>query len=372
MRQKIAVFRALYLGDMLLAVPALRALRQRFPRAEITLIGLPWAADFARRYAGYLDRFVEFAGYPGLPEVAFSPQRTRLFIEAQRAYQYDLALQMHGSGRTSNAFIKELHARASAGYFPPWENGATAKLSMSAPYPIDRHEIDRQLGLVAMLGGARLDRRLEFPLRSEDFHELRQALTTLPRDERPWIGLHAGAKHPARRWSSSAFAQLADALARKWQARIILTGKDEERSTVQNIIRQMETEPLNLVGQTSLGGLAALLSLLDLFISNDTGPAHLACALDTPSITLFGPTEYQRWRPLEQSRHVALRASVACSPCAHQVCPIDHRCLRQIQPSLVEQAAARFLEHGATRARNRKNRLTHFHMKTLDLSSFPG
>ncbi len=78
--QKIAIFRALYLGDMLLCVPALRAIRRRFPHAEITLIGLPWAASFTRRFCGYIDRFVEFAGYPGIKEVPVVQEHVERFL----------------------------------------------------------------------------------------------------------------------------------------------------------------------------------------------------------------------------------------------------------------------------------------------------
>src|SRR5438128_4644818 len=89
--RKIAVFRALYLGDLLLAVPALRSIRAGFPNAEITLIGLPWAAsDFVRRFHHYIDRFVEFVGYAGISEVAVVPERTERFLAEQRAYGYEL------------------------------------------------------------------------------------------------------------------------------------------------------------------------------------------------------------------------------------------------------------------------------------------
>src|SRR5690348_12355226 len=88
--RRIAIFRALYLGDLLLAIPALRAIRSHFPDAEITLIGLPWAASFVHRYSHYIDRFVEFAGYPGIDEVPVDPERTEHFLAEQRDYGYDL------------------------------------------------------------------------------------------------------------------------------------------------------------------------------------------------------------------------------------------------------------------------------------------
>jgi ADP-heptose:LPS heptosyltransferase len=356
MIHKIAIFRALYLGDMLLAVPALRALRQRFPLAKITLIGLPWATTFVERYAGYLDRLVEFVGYPGLPEVEVFPQRTQAFIEDQRAYHYDLAIQMHGNGRTSNAFISELRAGMTVGYFPLGDDKASAAVTLGAPYPAEGHEIERNLGLAGLSGCPSLDPRLEFPLWTEDFREIRGVLEALSLRATPWIGLHVGAKHLARRWPPAYFAELADMLAYTLHASIILTGGVHEMSTVQKVISHMSTEPINLVGQTSLGGLAALLSTLDLFVSNDTGPAHLAYALDTPSITLFGPTDYRRWQPLAQQRHRSLRVPVACSPCGYQVCPIDHRCLRQIAPSFVQQVATTCLETIPTLQRGKESR----------------
>ncbi len=357
MIRTIALFRALYLGDMLLAVPAMRALRQRFPDAEITLIGLPWAASLVERYPAYLDRFVPFEGYPGLPEVEVDRRRTRAFLRAQRKYHYDLAIQMHGSGANSNAFVRALHARRSVVYFPPGDKAARRRLSISAPYAADQHEVERNLGLVRLLGATRLDPRLEFPVLEKDAQECARLLATLSRKDRPWIGLHAGAKHPARRWSPAYFAQLADALTRKLGARIILTGSAGEAATARQVVRLMSTTPLNLVGRTSLGGLAALLSQLDLFISNDTGPAHLAAAVETPSITLMGPTDYQRWHPLAQQRHPVLRASVTCSPCAHQVCPIDHRCLNLIRPALVEEVALELLRQNPAVSYRQRRRL---------------
>ncbi len=167
--ERIAVFRALYLGDLLVAVPALRALRALFPRAEITLIGLPWAATFVQRYHHYVDRLVEFPGYPGLKESNGSPADIARFIAEQRAYKYDLVIQMHGSGKTSNSLIMELNGKCSVGYY---ENNKPENLHIAAPYPQHQHEIFRNLGLVALLGQTELDPHLEFPLHTADYAEV--------------------------------------------------------------------------------------------------------------------------------------------------------------------------------------------------------
>lgn len=340
MIERIAIFRALQLGDLLVAVPALRAIRQRFPYAEITLIGLPWAATFARRYQLYIDRFVEFAGYTGIDEVAVQPERIAQFLAEQRAYGYDLVVQMHGSGEASNPFALALNGRITAGYC---QGTPPEGLLLHTPYPHDQPEIYRNLGIAALLGCTELEPQLEFPLFEEDFAEAATLLRRLPHSDSPWVGLHPGARPPARRWPVEFFAAVADHLTSRCNAQVLFTGGPAEEATVQAVLDHMKTPAVNLAGKTSLGGLGALISKLDLFISNDTGPAHVACAVDTPSITIFGPADYMRWAPLDTARHPTVRYPVACSPCGYWECPIDHRCLRWLAPDTVLTVAQRFL-----------------------------
>jgi len=357
--RRIAVFRALYLGDLLLAVPALRALREGFPQAEITLIGLPWAASFAHRFRRYVDRFVEFVGYPGISEVPVNMERIKPFLDAQQAYGYDLVVQMHGSGQTSNAFVLALGGRTTAGYTIGTFSAASRALTWSAPYPTDQPEVLRNLGLAALAGCAHLDPTLEFPLCAEDRAEATALLSGLPRARGPVIGFHPGASRPARRWPTAYFAALADELAREVDGAIIFTGGPDEELIVQEVVDKMTTRPLNLAGKTSLGGLAALMSRMDLFISNDTGPAHLANALATPSITIFGPTEPRRWAALDRANHPFIQQSVACSPCTYRDCPIDQRCLRWISPQVVSAAAQELLKRKKYDATSQHSHLAH-------------
>ncbi len=388
--RRIVVMRALQLGDLLVAVPAFRALRMRFPDAEITLIGLSWACSFVQRFHQYIDRFVEFPGYPGLPERPVDEAELERFLGQQRAYAYDIAIQMHGSGRTSNAFVRSLGSAMTVGYYPSdsqrrsrganaWfalresvvddrnaESGYVcekdAGLTLGLPYPTGQPEILRNLALVTLLGCTPLlvdksalpadksslysnNADLEFPLTSEDDAEITALLPELvANQERPWIGMHPGSRSPARRWPAESFARVADTLVARWDARIVFTGGADEVDMVQEVMRHMYAPAVSLAGRTSLGGLAALIARLRLFISNDTGPAHIACAVDCASITLFGPAEFSRWAPLDQTRHPALRHAVECSPCGYWECPIDHRCLRRLTPETVLTVAERLVE----------------------------
>lgn len=338
--RRIAVLRALQLGDLMVAVPALRALRQRFPYAEITLIGLPWAAPFVQRFSHILDRFVEFPGYPGIDELPYDPGRTNRFLAEQRAYGYDLALQMHGSGRTSNPFVLALGARMTLGAY---SGERPAALTFAVAYDERLHEIERNLSLLAPLAITAADPHLEFPLMGKDHTEANNILSRLPTNAGPRVIVHPGSRWPARRWPAAYFAQVADTLVERYGAQIIITGTTAEQEMTHDVLAQMRVPALDLSGQTSLGTLAALLSKVELFVSNDTGPAHIAQAVNCPSITIFGPVAPRRWAPLDQDLHPIVRHAVSCSPCGYWTCPIDHRCLRHLLPSTVLRVAQRLL-----------------------------
>jgi ADP-heptose:LPS heptosyltransferase len=325
---KIAVIRALQLGDMLCAVPALRALHAGFPRAEITLIGLPWARQLAARLARYVHGFMEFPGFPGLPERDCDAAALPAFLAEAKARNFDLVLQMHGSGEVTNPLAVLFGARAVAGFYRPGHYCPDP--ARYAEWRDDEHEVERYLRLVARLGVAPRGSALEFPLSAQDWNEW----TDIGLEADSYAVVHAGAQLPSRRWPAERFAQVADALAAEG-LQIVLTGTAAEKPLVERVRRAMRAVALDLSGLTSLGGLAALVARSRLVVANDTGISHLAAALKAPSVIVASGSDPKRWAPLDRMLHRVLHHAVECRPCAHPVCPIGHPCALGVEPTRV-------------------------------------
>ncbi len=328
--RRIAVFRALQLGDMLCTVPALRALRRAAPHAEITLIGLSWAAGFVERFSMYLDRHMCFPGYPGMPESEPDVQALPAFLAAARERQFDLALQLHGSGGLSNPLTLALGAARTAGFYAAGEPGPDP--TTYALWSQQEHEVLRYLRLLQMLGVPACGTQLEFPLQPQDHAALARAAPGLAPGS--YICIHPGARLPSRRWPPQRFAQVADGLAGQgWT--VVITGSPDERELTRAVRCAMHAQAIDLTGATTLGSLAALLAGARLLVCNDTGVSHVAAAMATPSVVVCSGADPGRWAPLDRGRHRVLHADVPCRPCAHQVCPIGHPCATGVSSASV-------------------------------------
>ena len=310
---RLAVMRALQLGDVLCAIPALRALRAALPEAHVTLVGLPWAEGLVDRFPGYLDAFVRFPGYPGLPEQPPRLEALPAFLAGMQGRRLDLAVQLHGSGGVTNPLVACFGARRLAGFFEPGRYCPDPAGFL--PYPAAGSEVRRLLALVRFLGAPDRGEALEFPVRAAD----RAALAALPGTAglaaAPYACLHAGARAAARRWPPDRFAAVGSALAARG-LRVVLTGSAEEAPVTAAVAARTVPAPLDLAGRTTLGSLAALLAGARLVVSNDTGVAHLATAVGTPSVVLFAPEQVERWAPLDRRRHRVVTPLAEATPAA--------------------------------------------------------
>ena len=334
------------LGDLLASVPALRALRAARPDLEVTLLTWAEMAPVVARMGTYVDRLLDFPGWPGIPERPPRVEELPRFLAEVGRRRFDLAIQMYGGQPAANQVTERLGARRTAGFFTPgqWD----PDLSTYLPYPYREREVRRHLDLVEFLGVPPGGEDLEFPLWPQDAEEaeaLRRRHGLAPGG---FVCLHPGATAASRRWPPERFAAVADTLAARGLP-VVLVGVPGEEPVAAAVAAAMRTPAVDLTGRTSLGGFAALLASAALLVGNDSGPAQLAAAVGCPAVTVFLAGDPARWSPTDP-RYRPMAAGVPCQPCGHQVCPIDFRCALGLDPDRVAAEAGRLLDdHGRLR-----------------------
>ena len=327
--ERIVVLRALMLGDMLCATPALRAIRHHYPEARICLVGLPWAGPWAARL-DCVDEFIALPGYPGFPENAADVRALPDFLAQVQDRRFDLAIQLHGSGAIVNPLVACFGARHMVGFHDGqcWVPPTPPDVPSWLRWPEKGHEILRLLALTDHLGMERQGTRAHFHIDDHDRAALAEAWPG--RAPQRYVCVHAGAQLPSRRWWPERFAGVADALVRRGYE-VVLTGGRPEVDLIESVADQMEEEAIVMAGRTDLWSLAALLEGAAGVVCNDTGLSHLATALGTPSLIVSCGSEVERWAPLDRERHRVIAADVECRPCMHRDCPVGHACAAAIE-----------------------------------------
>lgn len=313
--KKIGIFRALYLGDTLCIIPAVRAIKNAYPEAEITLIGLAWQKEFVERFKHYFSDFLEFPGWPGLPEQPVVPTKVTRFLEEAQRRRFDLVIQMQGDGTFTNCMCALLGAERVAGlrlpgHFCPDE----------ALFPVfneKEHEVLRFLKIVKALGIAPHGTSLEFPVTDREYKNFEKIKSILGIQKGNYICLHPGARDPRRRWAPENFARVGDALAAKGHT-IVITGSGGEKDITRRVANLMDHHAIDLVNQVGhigVGELAILIEHASALLCNDTGVSHIAAAFETPSVVIFSPySDPLRWAPLDGELHTPITAEQAQRP----------------------------------------------------------
>lgn len=291
--KSVAVFRALNLGDMLCAMPALRALRRRLPEARISLIGLKSAIPVVQRFPDYLDELIEFPGDAAFPEQAVQKNELSDFYRNMRDRSFDLALQVHGSGQRSNEIVKTMAPVQWAGFVPDHSQQVKGQL---LAWPDHLHEVHRYLALLRYIGLDAYDDTLEFPVSSSDKVLADDIASQMGLRLDKTVFIHPGARLASRRWPLERFAKVARAIAdRGWQTAI--TGSPSEIEMALQLRASSGHALVNLCGATSLGSLASLLQRGKLLVCNDTGISHVAAGVRLHSVVIASGSDVLRWAP---------------------------------------------------------------------------
>lgn len=309
--QKIAVLRANRLGDFILALPALQALRRTFPQSEIVLLGREWHEDFLKDRPGPVDRVVVVPPIPGIignPGLKENPYQVEQFFQEMAQEHFDLAIQVHGDGRYSNPFVRRLGARMTVGTRMP----EAIPLDLWVPFTYSQSEILRHLEVVSLVGAqaAVLEPHLSVTKR-----DLVEANEIMNKDGKPLVVIHPGAENPRQRWPVEKFAMAADALAFSG-AHIAIIGTEAEQDLVRDVQETMTVKSDNLCNRLSIGGLAGYLSQSSLVISNNTDYLRLAWSVGTPTVGIYWFGSLLTNGPLIRAKHrPAVSWRVICPVC---------------------------------------------------------
>ena len=313
-----------WVGDVVLSLPALRDLRRSFPTARLEVLARPWVAEL-------------YHAVPDVDAVALSRGHAP-DVEAVTG-RFDLALLLPNSFGTAFVLWR-------AGVPERWgyaTDGRGLLLTRGCPVPASVRGRSQVYYYRAMLQGLGLvvegepDASLACP------EEWAARGHSLLGDEGPWVGVNPGAFYgTAKRWLPERFAAAADVVARRAGARVAVVGGAAERPLGEAIAAQLRAPSRVLCGETTLGDLVGVLARLRLLLTNDSGPMHLAAAVGTPVVAVFGSTDWRETAPVSPRARV-VREETACAPCLLRECPIDHRCMARVGAGRVAVEALELL-----------------------------
>jgi len=349
--QKILIVKLSAIGDVVQTLPMAEALRSQYPGAYIAWVVEEEAEDL-------------LSGHPSLDRVIVSRRKSWQkrffkrgefwstlrevgeFIRDLRRQDYDWVIDNHGLFK-SGLLVFLSRGRRKIGYKRSpgiaEEGSYLFTNERYKPLDIERHALERYLDLIAQVG-VRVDKpRLRFSLPADSLRKMERVLVENGICMHPLVVIHPMAEWPTKLWPGERFASLAESLGEKRGASVVFTGSREDEKPVQEILRRINPSQkvLTLAGQTGLKELAGLYSLADLVVSTDTGPMHLAAAVNAPLIALFGPTAPWRTGPYGNG-HVILRKPLGCSPCFKKKCE-SMECMNSLSVEEVLKAAEKKL-----------------------------
>ena len=337
--RRILVRAVNWVGDAVMTTPAIGAVREHFPQAEITLLANPLVSQLFSPHP-WVDRLITFdrngahRGFTG---------RFRLAAQLRKE-AFDAAIIL------PNSFDSALI---------PWLAGIPVRLGKNSDgrgllltgcYRPDEltpicHEVEYYLGLLGHFG---ITGQAAAPFLSTTPAEDGEAAALLDRHgiraDDFLLGINPGAAFgSAKRWYPDRFADVARQLSRLKKARVVIFGGPGETDIAAEIEQHLGGVCLNLAGTTTVRGLMALIRKCSLFITNDSGPMHVAAAFGVPLVAIFGSTDHATTSPYTE-RAVVVRKDIECAPCKLRECPIDHRCMKAVTADDVVSAAEQLLE----------------------------
>ena len=339
-RARILVRATNWIGDAVMSMPAVQRLRELERDAHITLL-CPVKLHDLWRHNPFLNKVIDIGQLPAneYDVAVIFPNSFRSAWECWRAgIPTRLGFAGHWRRKLLTHVVEESHA----------EQPVSKKITVAGKkfkvklFPTTRHQTHRYLDLVSFLGGKR---ELVQPKVWLAHGEMPSLTKFMREGTRPFFAINAGAEYgPAKRWLPERFAEVAKRVSDEVDCRWLLLGGPGDVAIAGQIAATIGNDVVNVAGKTTLLELCELMKFCRLLLTNDTGPMHLASAVGTPLVAIFGSTSAELTGPL--GTHVSIiNAAVECTPCFLRECPIDFRCMNSITVDQVTAAVLKLWEH---------------------------
>ena len=327
------------LGEALLNIPAIRALKQNFNSSIVVLVN-PVVREL-------------FAGSPEIDQILTFDEdkwnksifmRLKLLLQV-RKMKFDLVVIFNPTKRFHIlSYLAGIPRRL--GYARKWSFLLTHKME-DKKFLGQKHEVEYNLDLVRSIGADTDEKDISITVKKEDIRFVEDLLLKYAIAAQDLIiAIHPHSSNPAKSWPKENFASVADELYSRFTAKVAIIGAVQEKNAVINLISLTKYPPINLSGKLTLKQLAAFFQRCALLISNDSGPVHIATAMGTPTVVIFGRNipgvSPERWGPWGNG-HIVLHKDAGCNPCLDRECPYNFKCLTSISPEEVLKAVERQL-----------------------------
>lgn len=318
-----------WIGDMILLTPALRALRHAYEEAHITMLVRPLVVQLMtdNPYVDELMIYDKRGEDKGILKLLSLSRRLR-------ELQFDLAVVLHPNSLRSALIpcLARIPERIGTRI-----SGRGIFLTNSVSDRDDIHEVERYLRVLELIGISNPEPKLEFWHKMEDRLTVERILAEYGiYDSDIVVGVNPGTTWETKRWPLERFAEVINAILRKFNARVVLTGSPAEKPLGDRLKELTSKEFVNLIGKTDLRQLGALIERMSLYLTCDSGPMHIAAAVNTPTIALFGPTSPVRHSPYGDG-HVVIQKQIECNPCYERTCHRNYECMKAIEVKEVWQ-----------------------------------
>ena len=338
--KRVLIVRLDKIGDVLLSTPVIKAMREACPDSYIAFMVRPYAKEILEDNP-YLNEVIVYDKN--------GSQRGFLknlsFIRSLRRKKFDIALILHPTTRT-HLVVSSAGIPRRIGYNKKWGFLLTTRVPHTKQYGL-KHEIDYALDILRYIGLEPKDKALYMPVNNRSEHKIDALFkeSGISKNDR-CIAVNPGASCASKRWSADRFAKVANRLIEKCGAKIVVLAGEADKRFGDKVASLLEKNCVNLSGRTSVADVASVLRRVSLFVSNDSGPVHIACAVGTPVIAIFGRNDRglspQRWGPTGK-RDIVLHKDVGCVECLAHNCKRGFKCLEAITVDEVLAAAEKIL-----------------------------